>query len=115
MIVPLVGFIVVPLGLVTGFLSLILPSAAGFWCGREYLLSATLWLVRLFAHLPLANVAVPVPNAFEVTALYLFIVALFLFCVKIGLRLWLSSYLHWLWEPTRFIGGVNDGTEKSCA
>ena len=32
-IVPLVGFIVVPLGLVTGFLSLILPSAAGFWCG----------------------------------------------------------------------------------
>ena len=78
-IVPLVGFIVVPLGLVTGFLSLILPSAAGIlvW-PAEYLLSATLWLVRLFAHLPLANVAVPVPNAFEVTALYLFIVALFL-------------------------------------
>jgi competence protein ComEC len=78
-IVPLVGFIVVPLGLITGFLSLILPSAAGVlvW-PTEYLLSATLWLVRLFAHLPLANVAVPVPNAFEVTALYLFIVALFL-------------------------------------
>jgi competence protein ComEC len=78
-IVPLVGFIVVPLGLVTGFLSLILPSAAGVlvW-PAESLLSATLWLVRLFAHLPLANIAVPVPNAFEVTALYLFIVALFL-------------------------------------
>jgi competence protein ComEC len=78
-IVPLVGFIVVPLGLITGFLALILPSAAGVlvW-PAEYLLSATLWLVRLFAHLPLANIAVPVPNAFEVTALYLFIVALFL-------------------------------------
>src|SRR5499433_98833 len=79
LVVPLVGFIVVPLGLITGFLSLILPAAAGLlvWL-TEYLLSATLWLVRLFARLPLANVAVPVPNAFEVTALYLFIVAFFL-------------------------------------
>jgi competence protein ComEC len=34
--------------------------------------------VRLFARLPLANIAVPVPNAFEVTALYLFIIAFFL-------------------------------------
>ncbi len=78
-IVPLVGFIVVPLGLATGFLSLIFPAAAGVlvW-PTEYLLSATLWLVRLFARLPLANVAVPVPNVFEVTVLYLFIVALFL-------------------------------------
>ena len=79
LIVPLVGFIVVPLGLATGFLSLIFPAAAGVlvW-PTEYLLSATLWLVRLFARLPLANVAVPVPNVFEVTVLYLFIVALFL-------------------------------------
>ena len=78
-IVPLVGFIVVPLGLITGFLSLISPAAAQVlvW-PAESLLSATLWLVRLFARLPLANVAVPVPNAVEVTALYLFIVALFL-------------------------------------
>lgn len=78
-IVPLVGFIVVPLGLITGFLSLIFPAAAAVlvW-PAEYLLSGTLWLVRLFSHLPLANIAVPVPNALEVTALYLFIVAFFL-------------------------------------
>ena len=78
-IVPLVGFVVVPLGLVTGFLSLIAPSAAEvlLWIA-EYPLSSTLWLVRLFARLPLANVAVPVPNALEVTVLYLFIVSLFL-------------------------------------
>jgi competence protein ComEC len=78
-IVPLVGFIVVPLGLATGFLSLILPAAAGVlvW-PTEYLLSVTLWLVNLLAHLPLANVAVPVPNVLEVTALYLFIIAFFL-------------------------------------
>ena len=78
-IVPLVGFVVVPLGLIIGFLSLILPAAADalVW-PAEYLLSATLWLVRLFAHLPLADVPVPVPNLFEVTALYLFVVCLFL-------------------------------------
>ncbi|HXV82738.1 MAG TPA: ComEC/Rec2 family competence protein, partial [Candidatus Binatia bacterium] len=79
-VVPLVGFIVVPLGLIAGFLSLIFPAAADalVW-PAEYLLSATLWLVRLFAHLPLADVPVPVPNAFEVTVLYLFVVSLFLF------------------------------------
>jgi competence protein ComEC len=77
-VVPLVGFVVVPLGLMTGFLSLILPSAAEIllW-PAEYLLGSTLWLVRLFAQLPLANIAVPVPNLFEVALLYLFIVALF--------------------------------------
>jgi competence protein ComEC len=78
-VVPLVGFVVVPLGLAMGFFSLILPAAAGVlvW-PAEYLLSATLWLVRLFARLPLANIAVPAPNVFEVTALYLFIIAFFL-------------------------------------
>jgi competence protein ComEC len=77
-VVPLVGFVVVPLGLMTGFLSLTLPSAAEMllW-PAEYLLSSTLWLVGLFARLPLANIVVPVPNLFEVTTLYLFIVALF--------------------------------------
>ncbi len=79
LIVPLVGFVIVPVGLLTGFLSLILPSVAGVlvW-PAEYLSSLALWLVRLFARLPLANIAVPAPNAFEVAVLYLFIVALFL-------------------------------------
>jgi competence protein ComEC len=77
-VVPLVGFIVVPLGLMLGFLSLILPTAASIlvW-PAEYSLTATLGLVRLCARLPLANIAVPVPNGFEVTALYLFIIAFF--------------------------------------
>jgi competence protein ComEC len=77
-VVPLVGFVVVPLGLMTGFLSLILPSAGGIllW-PTEYLLSSTLWLVGLFARLPLANIPVPVPNVLEVTTLYLLIIALF--------------------------------------
>jgi competence protein ComEC len=78
-IVPLVGFVVVPLGLMMGFLSLILPSVASMllW-PTESTLSLTRWLVGLFAHLPLATFAVPVPNLLEVTALYAFIVAHFL-------------------------------------
>ncbi len=78
-IVPLVGFVVVPLGLTAGFISLLLPAAADLlvW-PAEYLTSATLWLVRLFAQLPLADIPVPVPNRFEVTALYLFVIGLLL-------------------------------------
>ena len=104
-VVPLVGFVVVPLGLMTGFLSLILPSAAGMllW-PAEYLLSSTLWLVGLFARLPLANIPVPVPNLFEVTVLYLFIVSLFflnrnrfaIFAVVVfGLALGADAFYWW--------------------
>jgi len=105
-VVPLVGFVVVPLGLMAGFLSLILPSAAGMllW-PADYLLSATLWLVGLFARLPLANISVPVPNLFEVTALYLFIVSLFflnrnrfaIFAV-VGFGLVLSADAFYWWR-----------------
>jgi competence protein ComEC len=104
-VVPLVGFVVVPLGLTIGFLSLILPSAAGMllW-PAEYLLSSTHWLVGLFANLPLANIAVPVPNLFEVTTLYLFIVSLFFVrrnrfaifaVVMFGLVLGADAYYWW--------------------
>jgi len=73
-IVPLVGFIVVPLGLATGFLSLMLPHAASMlvWL-TEWPLSLTVWLVTTFSHLPLAHIGVPAPNIVEVAALYLFI------------------------------------------
>jgi competence protein ComEC len=109
-LVPLVGFVVVPLGLMTGFLSLIFPSAAGIllW-PAEYLLSSTLWLVGLFARVPLANIPVPVPNLFEVTTLYLVIVSLFflgrnrfaiLAVVALGLVLGADAVYWWRerWE-----------------
>ena len=77
-IVPLVGFVVVPLGLLMGFFSLILPSVAMtlLWLA-QYSISLTLWLVRIFAQLPFASLAVPAPNPFEVTLLYLLVVSLF--------------------------------------
>ncbi|MBI3063643.1 MAG: DNA internalization-related competence protein ComEC/Rec2 [Deltaproteobacteria bacterium] len=80
LIVPLVGFVVVPLGLLIGFFSLSLPAAgAPFVWVADKLVELTVWLVRLFANLPLANISVPAPNLAEVALLYLFITLLFLF------------------------------------
>jgi competence protein ComEC len=77
-IVPLVGFIVVPIGLMVGFLAVVAPQAAPFitWLA-EIALSVTFWLVHRLASLPLANLSVPAPNVGEVIGLYGFIVLLF--------------------------------------
>ncbi|MDP2602918.1 MAG: DNA internalization-related competence protein ComEC/Rec2 [Deltaproteobacteria bacterium] len=79
LIVPLVGFVVVPLGLLIGFLSLTVPAAAAplVWVA-DLLVKLTLWVVRLLANLPLANIGVPAPNFAEVALLYFFITVLFL-------------------------------------
>ncbi len=73
LIVPLVGFVVVPLGLVIGFFSLVLPAAGLLlvWIA-EHLTGLTLWLVQVLAKLPLANIGVPAPSLFEVGVLYFF-------------------------------------------
>jgi competence protein ComEC len=78
-VVPLVGFIVVPLGLVIAFLALTFPIAAPLllWL-EEQLISLTTWLVRLFANLPLANISVPAPDRVEIAALYVLFLALLL-------------------------------------
>ena len=76
-IVPLVGFAVVPVGLVTGFLSLVVPALA-----RTLLIVAQplLWLnealVSFFASLPLASISVPIPNIAEVGLLYVVLLSL---------------------------------------
>jgi competence protein ComEC len=70
-IVPLVGFVVVPLGLSIGFLSLVAPElGSGLVWLAEKLATLTTWLVHLLAHLPLANFGVPSPNGLEVVLLY---------------------------------------------
>jgi competence protein ComEC len=71
LIVPLVGFVVVPCGLLIGLLSLTVPVAAAplVWLA-ERLVAVTLWLVQLFSELPLANIGVPAPNVVELVGLY---------------------------------------------
>jgi competence protein ComEC len=76
-VVPLVGFVVVPLGLLIGFLSLLARGLAlPLVSLAELILSLTHWMVGFFSRLPLANIAVPVPNLLEVSMLYLLILIL---------------------------------------
>jgi len=78
LIVPLVGFLVVPLGLAIGFCAVVIPDAAPalVWL-VDKLSSLTTWLVDLFARLPLANISVPAPNPLEIVLLYGFILGAF--------------------------------------
>jgi competence protein ComEC len=78
LVVPLVGFIVVPLGLLIGFLAVIAPEMGIIFAGiAEYLVSMTAGLVDLFASLPLADIGVPSPNVWEIAALYGLLICLF--------------------------------------
>jgi competence protein ComEC len=109
-IVPLVGFIVVPLGLAIGFLALLAP-ALGVLFARvaEPLLSLTAWLVEIFARLPLANIGVPSPNPLEIAILYGVLIALFavrrrshrLAALAVGVTLLAADGAYWWIERSR--------------
>jgi len=90
LIVPLVGFLVVPFGLAIGFCVVSLPNLAPplVWL-IERLSSLTAWLVELFARLPLANISVPAPNPFEVFLLYSLILSAF--ALRRRWQLWLLA------------------------
>jgi competence protein ComEC len=75
-LVPLVGFAVVPIGLLVGFLSLAFPALAELLLGlAKPLLWLTEALVRFFASVPAASINVPVPNLVEAGFLYASLVA----------------------------------------
>jgi len=73
-LVPIVGFLVVPLGFLIGFLCLFSTALALplIWVAKP-LLSLTLWMVGLFSELPMGVVNVPRPNLLELGILYLVI------------------------------------------
>jgi competence protein ComEC len=78
-VVPLTGFVVVPLGLSLGACAVLFPALAPplLWIA-ERVTGLTIWLVHLLANLPLANLSVPAPNLYEVALLYALLVALLL-------------------------------------
>ncbi|HEX7228968.1 MAG TPA: DNA internalization-related competence protein ComEC/Rec2 [Candidatus Binatia bacterium] len=89
-IVPLVGFVVVPLGLVIGFLSLAAPElGSGLVWLAEKLAALTTWLVQQLAHLPLANLGVPSPSGLEVVLLYALLIA----CLALKRKVHLAAAL----------------------
>ena len=104
LIVPLVGFVVVPLGLVIGIFAVLAPQAGLLLVGvAERLLSLTSWLVHLFAKLPLANFGVASPNALEIALLYGLLVSCFAFAKRahrmaalgVGVALLAADAAYW--------------------
>ncbi len=104
LIVPLVGFVVVPLGLLIGFFAVIVPEAGMLFVGvAETLLSWTARLVHLLTQLPFANLGVPSPNALEITLLYGLLISLFAFknnfyrmtALAIGIALFAADGAYW--------------------
>ena len=85
-VVPLVGFVVVPAVLSIGFLSLVAPDF-GRWlvAAAVALTDLTSWLVNLLARLPLANFSVPSPSALEVALFYLLLIGAFVVKRKLHL------------------------------
>jgi competence protein ComEC len=79
LVVPLVGFIVVPVGLIIGFCAVAAPDLASLLTGpAEKLAALTIWMVDAFARFPLANFSVPSPNVLEVAGLYGLILCFFI-------------------------------------
>ena len=78
LIVPLVGFVIVPLGLTIGLVTLIASEFAWplAWLG-DRLAGWTIVIVEFAARLPLASIRVAAPNLLEVGALYAGVIALF--------------------------------------
>ncbi len=79
MLIPLIGFMVVPLGLLAAIL---LPFGAdvafGLMGSASFLLSKALDLIHFFADLPFAAVRTFTPSIFEVACYYLFFASLLL-------------------------------------
>ena len=107
LIVPLVGFVIVPLGLMIGFFAVLAPEAGILFAPvAEKLISLTAWLVQLLANLPLANIGVPSPNAFEIALLYGLLVSVFAFgkaghrmtALAIGIALLAADVAYWWGE-----------------
>jgi competence protein ComEC len=78
LIVPLVGFVIVPLGLIVGLVTLIASELAWplAWLG-DRLAGWTIVIVEFFGRLPLASIRVAAPNLLEVGVLYAGVIALF--------------------------------------
>lgn len=93
-LVPLVGFLLVPLGFFIGFISLLSTTLAlpFIWLAKPFL-SLTLALVEFFADLPMSNITVPPPTVAELGLLYLAICSVLVLRQRRHVYLFLSCML----------------------
>ena len=77
-IVPMVGFLIIPLSLLVALTIFVSPSLASLFLGLDSIIAGSLVdLVGLFAHLPSVSFWVTTPTILEIILFYLFIAALF--------------------------------------
>lgn len=94
LVVPLVGFVIVPLGLAIGICALTAPVVAPpIITVTEPLLTLVQRTVHYLAALPMANLAVPIPDYREVALLYIAILSLLIFRRRLHLALALGLSL----------------------
>lgn len=102
-VVPLVGFVAVPLGLLIGFLSLLAPGLAFFVVQlAEPVLSVTHEMVQFFSRLPLASIGVPAPNLWEVGMLYFLILSILFLQRRTSLMLLLGIACLWVFGESYY-------------
>ncbi len=113
LIVPLVGFVIVPLGLAIGVSALIAPVlAVPLVFAAEPLLTLVQRFVHYLAELPMANLAVPIPDYREVAVLYAAILSLLIFrrrphlALALGLSTALIAADVVYWWRERWRGGT---------
>ena len=104
LIVPLVGFVIVPLGLTVGLVTLIASEFAWplAWLS-DRLAGWTIVIVEFVGRLPLASIRVAAPNLLEVGALYAGVIALFVlrkrrqlfFAAGVFLLLLIGDIYYW--------------------
>jgi competence protein ComEC len=106
-VVPLVGFVVVPLGLAISFISLASPElVTPIVSVTEWLLWLSGRLVQWFASLPFAHISVPAPNLWEIGVLYLLIASLLwlkksrraVFAVALSASMLIADVAYWCRE-----------------
>jgi competence protein ComEC len=104
LIVPLVGFVVVPLGLVISFISLAWPELVTPLVSiTEWLLWFSGRLVEWFASLPFAHISVPAPDMWEIGAVYLLLGSLLwlkksrraMIAVALSASMLLADVVYW--------------------
>jgi len=102
--VPLMGFIAVPLGLISGFISFFSrPFAHIILKLTDIVLTISIWIVNLFAQLPYSSVFTTTPTILETVSFYLLIICIaeykrakiFKYSLPIAAFILIADYSFW--------------------
>lgn len=105
--VPLMGFIAVPLGLISSIISFFyLPLADLLLKPADIILKVSIWIVDVFAQLPYASIYTTTPTIFEVVLFYLLIICIaeftrgrfFKYSLAVVIFIIIGNYSYWYYR-----------------